>query len=109
MKIFSGINFKIQKIFSTGPVREGGRNPYVDWMVILILCVVITISLVVNSVYLYNRVSSGLIQGTKIADSSTNATFDVSGLDYIIEKFNSKSDKFVNTKKGYQAVADPSL
>lgn len=109
MKIFRKISLRIQQVFTEGPVREGGRNPFVDWSMILMASIVVAVILVSNGVYLFKRVTSGDIQSKTLPVQKNIEILDVESLDYVIGKFNTKADLSNNVKKGYQSVPDPSI
>lgn len=108
MKIFSNLSFKVKSIFTKGPVREGGRNPYVDWTMILIVSSIITLTLLINGFYLFKRITNGDIQSKDQISQKKIASFDVSGLDSIILKFEEKENLSNVVKKGFQFTIDPS-
>lgn len=109
MKIFSNLILDIRKLFTKGPIKEGGRNPYVDWAMIIIVSSIVLLILIVNGVRLFKLINSGDIQGQKLSVATSTEVFDVKNLDYIIEKFNVKAGLFNNTKKSYRSIVDPSI
>ncbi len=109
MKIHNKFSLIIQRILSKGPVREGGRNPYVDWTMIIIVSFIVAILLVINSASLFQRVKSGNIQSKEPTATITVNPFDVATLDNIIAKFVAKADMNEQIKKSYHSVADPSI
>ena len=109
MKISNNFSLIIQRLVSKGPVREGGRNPYVDWTMIIIVSFIVAVLLVINSFSLFQRVKNGDIQSKEPVVTVTTNTFDVEGLDNIIGKFGAKADMNIQIKKSYHSVADPSI
>ena len=109
MKILNKLMSGIQKIIMKGPIREGGRNAHVDWIVILFLSIVLTIILVINGIYLLKRINEGDIKGSGLRVATTTEVFDAKSLDYIIEKFKIKEATYITIKRSYQTVSDPSI
>ncbi len=101
--------FRIQKLLSIGHIREGGRNPYVDWMAILIASTLVSLAMISGSIYLYNKVINGeILSKEKVIDRKL-VTFDTKSLNYFIEKFNAKAEITDSTKREYKGKADPSI
>lgn len=96
------------KLFNNNIIKEGGRNPHVDWSMILIVFLIIAIIFIANNVYLYKRVVSGDIQSPNIDTSSRGKTFNQKDSDIVIKAYAEKADKFSTAKKGYTAYSDPS-
>ena len=109
MKISNNFNLIIQRLVSKGPVREGGRNPYVDWTMIITVSFVVSVLLFVNSFSLFQRVKNGDIQSKEPVVTVTANPFDVESLDNVINKFEAKVDMNNQIKKNYHSVADPSI
>ena len=96
-------------MFTKYPVKEGGRNPYVDWMMILIVSSIVALLLIANSIYLYKSVTNGDIQSKEISTATTTEIFDVKGLDAVTSKFKEKKDFNLKIKDGFKTVADPAI
>lgn len=102
------ISFQIEKILSLGPIREGGRNPYVDWVVILFLSIAVILAFIFADFYLFKKVTSGKIQSTESLSKSEISDFDDEGLEYIIKKFELKAETLDKVTKSYRGFSDPS-
>ncbi len=100
--------FSFKKLLSSRAIREGGRNPYVDWGVTLFIGAVTLISLVLIDISLYEKVRSGEIKATGEAKSTKLKTFNQKDLKLIIEKYNIKSENTSSITEGYRTVPDPS-
>jgi hypothetical protein len=109
MKISNNFGSLIQKLASKGPVREGGRNPYVDWGMIIIVSLIVIVLLFTNSLFLFQRVKNGDIQSKEPSATAPTNSFDVVGLDNVINKFEAKADANDKIKTNYQSVPDPSI
>jgi hypothetical protein len=101
--------FKIQKLLTVGHIREGGRNPFVDWMAILIVSTLVSIAMISGGIYLYNQVVNGEISSKEKASERKLVTFDTKNLNYFIEKFNTKLEISDSVKREYKGKADPSI
>jgi hypothetical protein len=100
--------FNYRKILSTTAIREGGRNPYVDWVVILFITVISFIALILGGISLYDKVRNGEIEAVGNANNSQMKTFNQKDLKYIIEKYNIKSENINTIKTGFSVIPDPS-
>jgi hypothetical protein len=109
MKLANNILLKIQRIIMKGPIREGGRNAYVDWIIILFLSIILTVILIINGIYLFSRINNGEIKGEGLKIATTTEVIDIKGMDYIIEKINTKEALLNTAKKSFQTVLDPSI
>jgi len=107
MKILN--NQKIAKTFHKLSFREMGANPLVDWSIILIISILIIIFLIINSIHLFNRVNDGGIDSIEAPATTTMVIFDTDGLDYLFDRFDSKSKNSSMLLKNYDFVSDPSI
>lgn len=89
-------------------MHEIGRNPFVDWILILFISCVIAILLVLGGISLYGRVVSGDIQSPDVTNSSTIKVFNVNDLSDIIGRFDAKKDLELQARRGYSGPSDPS-
>jgi hypothetical protein len=90
-------------------VKEIGRNPNVDWLLILFFCTVIIIVLAFLDYSLYNAVTTGQIQGE--ADTAVAATpeLDDAAITKVITRFGAKEEISKKAKAGYTGPVDPSI
>ena len=100
--------FNFKNILSAKAIREGGRNPYVDWVVILIISIVTLSILILVDISLYDKVRSGEIEAVGKANNTKLRTFNQKDLKYIIEKYNIKSENINTIKTGFVTLPDPS-
>ncbi len=100
--------FNYKKILSTTAIREGGRNPYVDWAVVLFISVLTFIVLILGSIGLYNKVRNGEIGAVEKSTNTKMKTFNQKDLKYIIEKYNIKSENTNTIKTSFTTLPDPS-
>lgn len=101
--------FNFKKLLSLKAIREGGRNPYVDWGVVILICSFCLIFMISYGIILYKKVDSGQITTLKVSSESKVKTFNQKDLDYIVNKFKSKSDNVAKIKKSYKTTSDPSI
>lgn len=90
-------------------IREGGRNPFVDWIMIIIVSGFIGIVLVVIGISLYSRVTSGSIVSTDIITETKANSFDKKDLTSVIERFELKNNVQNQIKKGNNGFVAPTL
>ena len=89
-------------------IKEIGRNPQIDWIIILSLSVIVIIILAIGGINLYNAVTSGNIQGTP-AVSPDLQRFDDRSVSSVTELFSQREDISKKAKAGYSGVGDPSI
>lgn len=107
--LFKKKYLRVPHLSFSNAIREAGRNPFVDWIIILIVSIVLTIIFILVSLQLYRSVISGDIKSTDAVVVPTIKTFDREELSSVINRFNSKEATSVQVKKGYVGPADPSL
>jgi hypothetical protein len=100
--------FNFKRILSVRAIREGGRNPYVDWVVILFISVFVCISLIFGGLSLYEKVRNGEIEAIGTSSSTKMKTFNQKDLKYIIDMYNTKAENINLIKTGFKTVPDPS-
>lgn len=81
-------------------LKEGGRNPFVDWITILIVSITIGIASVACSVLLYKKVVGGDFQNKVVENTTQAKVFDKGDLMGIINKFDRKSIIHDEMRKG---------
>ncbi len=89
--------------------REIGKNPYIDWIIVIFLCLVVAIILATWGFSLYNAVTKGDIQGTPNKGSDITKTFDTKAITSVINKFSDKEEASGKAKVGYDGPVDPSI
>lgn len=99
--------FNLKRILSSRAIREGGRNPYIDWVVIIFISAVIFASLVISGISLYDMVRSGEIKAIGEASNTKLKTFNQKDLKFIIEKYNIKNENTTIIKTNFKTVPDP--
>lgn len=92
-----------------GSIREIGRNPFVDWLTILLIGFICTAGLIYGGFLLYEKVIDSGSQGSTAAKKSVSKIFDKKELQSIIKLFDLKAEIQAQIKKGFGTVKDPSL
>jgi hypothetical protein len=89
--------------------KEIGRNPHLDWIIIMFLSLLIAVFLAIGGISLYNAVTKGEIQEvvTKPSDSAKN--LDKKTLSSVIQRFVEKEEASMRARSGYDGPADPSI
>lgn len=109
MNLFKQKFVRVPHLSAVDSLRETSRNPFVDWILILILSLLIVITLVINGVVLYDRVISGDIQGKEVFNDNTIKTFDKNDLKLIINKVNNREELLMQAKRGYTDSINPAI
>ncbi len=89
-------------------IKEIGRDPRIDWFLILLVSVVTAAALAIGGYYLYNAVTSGTA-GEKPSAASEAPKLDEDVITSVIGKFKEKEVVSVNARKGYASTTDPSI
>ncbi len=100
--------FNYKKILSITAIKEGGRNPYVDWVMILLISTTVLIILILGGVTLYEKVRNGEFEASNKASTTTKKVFNQKDLKYIIERYNTRAENINLIKSGFETVPDPS-
>ena len=90
-------------------IGEIGKNPFVDWIVVLIVTVLVATVLIVGGAYLYWQVTTGVIQSSGDGSLSTPRRFDQKSLSAAIDRMEVKEAASAAAKRGYSGPSDPSL
>ena len=91
-------------------IREEGNNPFVDWIIILLVTCIFIIVFVGGGVSLYQEVISGEIQDTNdIPNVSKVVSFNKKDVSSLIDVFNHKDLILTQIKNKKIDIADPSL
>ena len=107
--IFNKKHLHIPNLSIINSIREVGRNPFVDWAIVLIISVLLTIFLFIVSFFLYREIMSGNIKSTDTITTSTVEKFNQKDLSSMIERFDAKNEISTQAKRGYSGPSDPSL
>ena len=91
-------------------VNKIGNDPFVDWILILSVSLLIAFILIGVGAYIYVDTQSQLSgSGTVSPTSIANTHFDVQNLKKIITTFDARATERVSLGKGYVGPSDPSL
>ncbi len=93
----------------TNPLKEIGRNPNVDWTVIIIISLVITTALAIQGSNLYNAVTRGGFENTSVVTGRKDKEFNDKAVSAVIERFDVKAEATVKARAGSVGVGDPSI
>lgn len=106
--IFKKKFMKVPNLNLASALHEIGRNAYVDWMLILILCVFVFISLSITGAYLYWQISTGNLTNASSNVSISKKSVENKELENIINIFNAKKETFDINVKNKTIYKDPS-
>lgn len=109
MKFFNKKYDSVPNLSVYSSIREIGRNPFVDWLLILIISSICTVVSVYGGVFLYKEVAIGNMQNSTSTKKSVSKIFDKKELNSIIKLSDLKSEIQAQVKKGFGTVKDPSL
>lgn len=110
MKIFSS---KKNTAHHGHELHEGlsnvGHDPFLDWLFIIVIGVIVTGILVSAGLLSYRRVGSILSQPPSQATSTLSSAIDPAMLDHVLGQFESRAQERAELIKGYKGPLDPSL
>ncbi len=90
-------------------LKEIGRNPHIDWIIILILSSAATAFLAIGGISLYNAVTRGDSGDAHVVSNTASADLDKKALSRVLERFAQKEELSKKAKSGYAGVGDPSI
>jgi hypothetical protein len=94
-------------------IHEGlsnvGHDPYIDWLLILVLGVLVTVALVAAGALSFMRVGETLSQVTTAATSTSSSVIDQGMLEHILGQYEARARERSDLIKGYKGPLDPSL
>lgn len=95
---------------SRGILRRLGKDPRVDWAIIVILGLVLAGTLVSRDLFAYFTLDTDVASSrTDIQASSTSRLIDVSQLENTLKLFDDRSLERATLLRSYTAQADPSV
>lgn len=94
------------KIFKTGIFKEGGKNPYIDWVMILTVSALVLLVLIYHGFVVYQKVQSVNLDSNTI--NTNNKTFNKNNFDLVARDFQEKELRLTKNKSGYKTYTDPS-
>ncbi len=94
MNLFKQKFLRVPHLSILASLRESTKNPFVDWILILIISGVIVLLLIINSINLHKKVVNGEIQSSENTNLNSPKIFDQNELKSIISKFDSKALNF---------------
>jgi hypothetical protein len=109
MKFFNKNFIKVPHLSFVDAIREGGRNPFVDWIMILLISGVIALVSVVNSVLLYKKIVEGSFQRKDVVENTKSKIFEKNDLIKIINNFDKKNNIHNQIKNGANVTSVPVL
>ena len=89
--------------------REIGRNPRIDWIIVLILSFILAISVALGSIYLYKAVTKDNINSIPISKVEIDKIFNSKALSQVLNNSYEKGEIWKKVKNGYTGLADPSI
>lgn len=100
---------KVPKVPLRNFFREIGRNAFVDWLLILILNVSISVALIIGGIYLYWQIYTGNFVSSESTKKASDKVFEEKDLNSIISLFLEKEEASRKARVGYGIPNDPSL
>jgi hypothetical protein len=109
MNLFKQKFVKVPHLSILDCINETSRNPFVDWIWILITTCVIIVGFIYSSIILYERVVSGDIQSSDVGNTTSVKIFDQKELKVITDKFNNKEIIRLQIIKTYNGPSNPAI
>ena len=89
-------------------LKEIGRSPHVDWIIIIFSTSILAIALAITGIYLYNAVNQGNEDGSSAKTFNSSRILDQKKLSALIERFTVKTAESEKVRGGYTGASDPS-
>lgn len=87
--------------------KEIGKNPYIDWIIILFLSIMTILALAIVGAYLYNAVTKGDIKADSSSGIDSASAFKRNDLSKVIDYYSKKDQAREDAKAGYKGFKDP--
>ncbi|MFA6458914.1 MAG: hypothetical protein WCV79_00745 [Candidatus Paceibacterota bacterium] len=85
------------------------RDPYIDWSIAIVISIVVVVSLVLASYFVFVK-SASLDKGSSSAVGASKKTLlDESKLDQVLRDYDARAADRAQLERGYSGVGDPSL
>lgn len=107
--LFKKKYMRVPSLSLSRTVGEIGKNPFVDWILVLAITVSFAIILILGGVYLYWQVTTGVIQAPSDPSLTASRKFDQKSLSGAIDRMEAKEAATAAAKRGYSGAPDPSL
>jgi hypothetical protein len=109
MKFFNFKKKKAQTIGHRSVLSRVGRDPRIDWVLIVAISCILTVVLVFVGVEKYSNFDGSLQKKISTTDSKVSASIDTKSLDAVLERFDKKASDRAEALRGYSGPADPSI
>ncbi len=89
-------------------IKEIGRSPHVDWIIVIFSTVCLVIALAITGIYLYNVVNRGNAESA-VNTVNSSRILDQKMITTVLERFSVKEQASEKASEGYEGPADPSI
>lgn len=89
-------------------LKEIGRSPHVDWIIIIFSTAILAIALAITGIYLYNAVNQGNEDGSVAKTLNSSRILDQKKLSALLDRFSVKEAANEKVREGYAGASDPS-
>ena len=100
---------KIKSNVILGRLRRIGREPFIDWVLMLTVSSILVIILVWMSYFKYIDFNNSLNEQISVTHPKSENLIDTKALDNILEMYNSRARTMDMLRRGYAGPGDPSL
>jgi hypothetical protein len=90
-------------------LKEIGRDPQVDWILILIISIVVAVSLAFTGLSLYNAVTQGTIVTAEPKKSAAFAKLNEKSISTVLDLYSARKAASSKALAGYTGAPDPSI
>ena len=89
--------------------KEIGKNPKVDWIVVLAVSIFLAIILIIGAIYLYKVVTKDNMNDADASKINVSKVFDSEALLKVINSYSQKEEINKKARVKYDGLGDPSL
>lgn len=89
-------------------IKEIGRSPHVDWIIIIFSAIFLVIALAITGIYLYNAVNRGNAESA-VNMVNSSRILDQKKIAEVLERFYVKEQASEKVRDGYTGPSDPSI
>jgi hypothetical protein len=90
-------------------LKEIARNPQIDWIIILLISLVLTLGLVFTGFSLYNAVAEGTIVSKQTTKSTSFTKLNEKVISTVLDTYALREEASTKARAGYTGTPDPSI
>ncbi len=89
--------------------KEIGRNPKVDWIIVLVSSFILAVIIALSSSHLYKIVTKDNINKVDESTIKTDKIYDSKALSKVLDNYSERAETWNKAKIEYTGFTDPSI